>query len=287
MIEAKCILASSAEDREDLITLQLRAPKFLDSEFEKHRMISSNSSSDRAIPWDKMKNQEFFTPWDIRFNEKGMQGYEQVPEQTKIDFCEAVIDIRNITIDKLSYFKEVHKQHLNRYLLPWSMQSKIATATRDQWEYFLKLRLSPDADPAMQQLARCIKDELDLCIPNELAPGMWHLPYITEEDWDREACNEVSEDSLKLASAARCARVSGNNHDGSVPILSNDLELANNTLLAKGHMTPFEHQASPMPYGDADWVLELNKSKGHTHVDVDGYLWSANFKGWIQYRQTL
>ena len=50
MIEAKIILDSISTHGIRLTTIQTKAPKFLDAEFEKHRMISSNSSSDRALP---------------------------------------------------------------------------------------------------------------------------------------------------------------------------------------------------------------------------------------------
>ena len=52
-ISAKIIL-DSVSNNIRLTTMQLKAPKFLDAEFEKHRMLSSNSSSDRAIPLEKM-----------------------------------------------------------------------------------------------------------------------------------------------------------------------------------------------------------------------------------------
>lgn len=46
---------------------------------------------------------------------------------------------------------------------------------------------------------------------------------------------------LTLISAARCARVSYLNHDGSKPDILKDLALAKR-LIDSGHMTPFEHQ---------------------------------------------
>ena len=74
MIEAKIILDSISPHGIRLTTIQTKAPKFLDAEFEKHRMISSNSSSDRAIPLLKMLDSGYYLPDDIRLNQPGMQG---------------------------------------------------------------------------------------------------------------------------------------------------------------------------------------------------------------------
>ena len=63
-----------ANENHQLITIQTIAPYFLDAEIEKHRMISSNSSSNRAIPITKTTTADYFIPEDVRFNQKGMQG---------------------------------------------------------------------------------------------------------------------------------------------------------------------------------------------------------------------
>ena len=71
-IYAKVVAASIANDI-PIYTLETKAPKFIDAEFEKHRMLSSNSSSSRAIPFKNLD--EVYFPFDVRENQKGMQGY--------------------------------------------------------------------------------------------------------------------------------------------------------------------------------------------------------------------
>lgn len=182
-ISAKVIAHSIGVDGEELITLQGTAPKFLDAEFEKHRMISSGSSSDRAIPMAKMISRPYFLPVDIRLNEKGMQGYEQADSELASVFTQSLQVLYNDTCKMLSCFEDIHKQHLNRYLLGFSFQSKIMTATRDQWDAFNFLREAEGADPAIQDLAICIREATEQSVPIGLESGDWHTPYYQDGFW--------------------------------------------------------------------------------------------------------
>lgn len=68
---------------------------------------------------------------------------------------------------------------------------------------------------------------------------MWYpFPYITDED-----IKEIGKEEYYLLmkiSAARCARVSYNNHDGSKPDIKKDLKLYGHLYDSK-HMSPMEH----------------------------------------------
>ena len=70
---------------------------------------------------------------------------------------------------------------------------------------------------------------------------------------------------FQKVSAARCARVSYLNHDGTNPDMNKDIILAEK-LLGSGHMSPFEHQAKPAVIPSAR---------------------CGNFVGWKQYRKTI
>jgi hypothetical protein len=56
-------------------------------------------------------------------------------------------------------------------------------------------------------------------------------------------------------------------------------------------LSPVEHQATPtQDYNYNDGINTENCytwENGVTHTDRNGSLWSANFQGWIQYRQVL
>jgi len=272
-IEAKVIADSVTTDIVRLTTFQVTAPKYLDAETEKHRILSSNASSDRAIPFNSMSTRDYFLPTDVRFNEKGMQGTKVMSDDEVAKFHEDLIKIHGYTIDILKNWNHVHKQHLNRYLMGFSWQDKIITGT--EWENFYERRLEGGADPAIQQMAKVMHKAKSIATSILLMPGEWHLPYITSEEKEDDSIN------WKLVSGGRTARASYYNHDKSDPIVRDDLKLAN-WLISARHPTPFENQSTPMPL-DA----ELGITEGITHMDYNRELWSANHRGWIQHRQLL
>ncbi len=290
-IYAKVISDSIGSHGGRILSIVTKAPMFLDAEFEKHRRlsnVSSNSSSNRAIPFLKMIDQGYFLPNDIRLNQPGMQGDLLLDEDSKEQFWNTLRDIYGYTADKLKQWDKVHKQHLNRYLSGFYWQHKLCTGT--EWDNFWDLRVHPDADPAMYEVARLMKEAMDASTPKELEPGEWHLPYITENDkyyYGTDGRNyEHHLEFLPKISAARCARVSYLNHDNSYPDIEKDIALADK-LLEAGHMSPFEHQATPMDYIYRKGINDWEDAEGITHLDRNGQLWSGNFKGWIQYRQLI
>jgi hypothetical protein len=222
-----------------------------------------------------MLKKEIFLPKDIRLNERGMQGSEQMGTYDKVEFQADLRNLHKEIADVLLKWKDVHKQHLNRYLLGYSFQDKIVTGT--EWENFFNLRLNPEADPAFYELAMVMKKAMQASKPTQLIAGEYHLPYIRDEEYHEW---EVS-DLIKF-SVARCARVSYYNHDKSEPNSENDLRLFD-MLFEQKHMSPFEHQAKPYTptVGTDYWPV------GVTHRDRFGKYWSGNFKDWIQYRNLL
>lgn len=282
MISAKVIEHSHFYNTndEELISIETYAPKFLDAEIEKHRMISSNSSSDRAIPVSRMITQDAFIPEDIRLNEKGMQGHKFLEFDDKVNFQEDLKELLNairFSVETWDKTYSIHKQHLNRYLTPFSFQKKIMTANKDQWDYFLSLRLHGAADPAIFQLAACINKAIIKSKSNLLKFGEWHLPYISSE----EMFFNKTEDCCKM-SAARCARVSYNNHEGKPPSKEQDFKLFDFLTKEKPqHATPTEHQATPM-----NETINMD-SIGISHITANDQLFSGNFHSFIQFRKIL
>jgi len=152
--------------------------------------------------------------------------------------------------------------------------------TATEWENFFNLRDHEDAQPEIKVLAQKMREALASSAPKKLSPGEWHLPYVTDED--REAAQRLrgcltNSAFLLDISAARCARVSYRNHDGSKCTLAKDSGLAL-TLKTARHMSPFEHQGTP--------ILEPWQP-GVTHQDRGGEMWSGNFRGFVQYRQLI
>ena len=263
MILAKIIADTVSPDGIRITSFQLEYQRFIHSEFMTHRMFSRNASSSRAIPTRKMLDRirhDPARPFHWGKNQPGMQAREELPSA----FSEW-IEAAKSSIEHAEILHEIgyHKQIVNRITEPFQWISVVCTAT--EWSNFFNLRLHEDAQPEIRILAEKMAESFRNSRP---VGKNWHLPYVTLE----EQMNNGVETSLK-ASVARCARVSYLNHDDSAPDLEKDEKLFYR-LYESGHMSPFEHQAQ---WSDA----------GHTHKTFDGTLWSANFRGWSQYRQII
>ena len=314
MIKAQIIADSVSEAGKRLTTLQLCYPRFIHSELMTHRVFSRNASSSRAIPVAKMIEQVRNDPampvhWGK--NQPGMQAHEELTgsdlEQVQITWREAALD----AADKASYMNSrgAHKQVINRILEPFQWIHVVLTATEfDNWD---ELRDHADADPTIHELARQIKIVRASSTPKLLLSGEWHLPYVTDEDYDavaryrREAMgmsdleawdDEGITEMLCRVSAARCCRVSYLKHDGHPSTVGDDLLLCDRLAGARPiHASPFEHQATPMPEikprvyfnGGGDVEIKGHVPEGVSHIDMSGSAWSGNFNGWIQHRKLI
>lgn len=216
---------------------------FLANGITVHNCFSRNASSSRAVPVERTIQNILNEPWKplhVYKNCRGMQGKELMSDDEYDSFCKHWDDAKLQAIEVAhKMIKEgFHKQHINRILEPFTKIKVNVTAT--EWSNFFKLRLSPDADPEIQDLAKAIKMAMDAVSNTYIyinAHGGRTLPYVNFDEMD--AIDDLR--ILTLISAARCARVSYLNHDGSKPDILKDLALAKR-LIDSGHMTPFEHQ---------------------------------------------
>lgn len=285
MISAK-IIEHSIYNGHELISIEIQNPYGLDNELEKHGMICSNSSSKRAIPFDKIAGADPYLPQDLRENERGMQGFTKVNDKNKRSIHNAIklmhMAARNVLTDLANKYN-LHKQHLNWYLVPFLMQTKIMTANKYWWEKMLELRLDKDADPNVIQIAQAIQEAIATSEPKELKDDEWHLCYITQTERDTLPVLDL----LKISSA-RCARTSYLAH-GTTRLSEPEEDVGLFTKLVGGvikHETPLEHQAKPITYGKI-----INKHafpqywpQGVTHMMKDGTLCSGRLQNYVQFR---
>lgn len=295
-ITVKVVAHSCCIGAPDLITLQCRYPRFIHAEAKTHRVmriddseyeflqeisfmddenLSRNASSSRAIPIERMIQDVMNDPampvsWGS--NKPGMQAGEECTNPIWIPGdpfgpdtpVSAWLSARDNAVRIACAFEKAgyHKQIVNRLLEPFGHISVVVTAT--DWDNFFALRCHPDADPTMRALAEAMRDAIAASVP-EQEPDGWHMPYIQDEDWSefKTDYSMKAYDKLAMISAARCARVSYLNHDGTNPDIKKDLALAKR-LLESRHMSPFEHQA----------------------VASSG-IRSGNFNGWKQFRQMV
>lgn len=280
---AKCLV-----HYENLWTFELTYPRYIHSEFMTHRMFSRNASSSSAIPVSKVIQQVASNPVippKVYMNKAGMVGDVEADATDTVAFYNLWLDAATNAVNTAKGMEElgIHKQHINRILEPFQFIHVIVTAT--EWSNFFRLRLAPDAQPEMQELANAIYDEMDkykygsfgyIAVggygsPCEIISGdstVVTLPYVTEEDISKVGAENYI--TLMKVSSARCARVSYNNHDGSKPDIEKDLNLFER-LSEGGHMSPLEHtcirnieyvpSANLMGWESLRYLLENNKVK--------------------------
>ncbi len=315
MIKAEIIADSKNEFGQRLTTFVVVFPRIVLAEFNTHRMLSRNSASSRAIPFEKMVKmvaEKPFVPMKWMKEHTGMQGNifftdedmaHEAFAHTGFDFDK---DIKATDILKTGWLNSaqkavndaqimsslgVTKQICNRLLEPFMYHTVIVTGS--EWENFFALRAHPAAEIHIADLAHKMLEAYNSSTPKTLAAGQWHIPFGDKMDPERvarviyndlqkkgmpEPSQSIDEAMIKIATA-RCARVSYMNFDGSDDY-QKDIEL-HDRLATMGHYSPFEHCAKAMTteeYFHDDRGLGLSdKNAG----------WSGNFRGFIQYRKML
>lgn len=273
---AKIVTDSISDSNHRLTTFELEYPYFIHAQLMTHRQFSRNAQSSRSVSTEKLIGLVENNVIALQFaeNKKGMQP-GMLLDEVKQDITRGLWRIASRTacgIARSMAKLNVHKQWVNRLLMPFMNIKVIVTATEfDNW---FKLRLHHAAQVEIQELAQLMFDALLESKPTLLQHGVWHLPYLVDADFK----GVIDIDELRLVSSARCARVSYLNHDTTTPNKEKDIGFAKNLWL-DGHHSPFEHQATPMD----DTIGGF--SAGQTHMTVDGNMWSGNFCGFIQSRQ--
>lgn len=142
----KCeILADSLSPQNHrLTTFKVTYPRIIHAEMCRHRMLSRNSASSRAIPFEKMLKmveEDPFIPIAWQKDHKGMQGTKYHEDKLNI---EAKIDewliARNHMINQAIQLKSMDttKQLCNRLLEPFLWHTELITGT--EWDNFFDLR---------------------------------------------------------------------------------------------------------------------------------------------------
>ena len=280
--DAKIVADSVSEVGDRLTTMEVTFPRMVLAEFNTHRVFSRNSASSRAIPVEKqlqrIMDDPFIPVWWGR-NQSGMQADHELEgydlEQARAEWLVA----RDSAVNHVQRLLELglHKQITNRLLEPFMWHTVIVTAT--EWSNFFALRANPMAQPEIRVIAEMMRDLYDESEPALVKGGEWHLPLIQPEE--RDGVFEFSEEARKI-SAARCARVSYLTHEGNRDLAA-DLILYDR-LAGAGHMSPFEHVATPASH------IELGHDLRSGSASLIKYTvseWHGNFCGWKQLRKFL
>ncbi|MBP7009577.1 MAG: FAD-dependent thymidylate synthase [Kiritimatiellae bacterium] len=276
-IETKVVADSVSPQGIRLSTLSLKYPRWIHAEFMTHRLFSRNASSSRAVPSKRLRALEREYPLWWGANIPGMQAGGKLSDEQGAK-AKAIWDrMADACIEGVAELAELglHKQWANRPLEWFTSISVLVSAT--SFDNFFGVRWHPDAQPEIQELARQMYAALQSSAPRHLEPGQWHLPYVSADE-----ANSLGLDVARRCSAARCARVSYLNHDGTAPNVAKDLDtfakLAGdpNGPPRPLHASPMEHQATPDRLcNPADPVSWQNPAQ------------HGNFRGWRQYRKLL
>lgn len=316
-IDATIIADSENEHGQRITSFVCTFPRIVLAEFNTHRMLSRNSASSRAIPFEKMLKQieeHTFIPIKWMKDHKGMQGDEYftsedfisnkngrfpAPYMLKKQWLKAR-DSAILRAKKLSY-DGLTKQFVNRLLEPFKWHTVIVTAT--EWENFFVLRAHEAAEIHIQDLAFKMLEEYNNSDPKQLKAGDWHIPFGDKFDVKR-LCETLygeytnpGEQSLGMApvkiATARCARVSYENFEGGDDY-QKDIEL-HDRLASLGHWSPFEHCAKAMneteffKHARGEFtncsLTDVNMNTISCNRDSNNFGWSGNFQGFVQYRK--
>jgi hypothetical protein len=145
-ISATIVAHSKNVQGDELISVLLVMPRIVLAEFNKHRMLSSNTSSSRAVPFAKMVEvveNDPFIPIAWQKQHSGMQGTEYFTAQKDIDrLNEHHLISRDMAVmcAKNQNNLGATKQICNRYLEPFMWCTVLATGNKESWNSFFNLR---------------------------------------------------------------------------------------------------------------------------------------------------
>ncbi len=183
----KCeILADSLSPQGNrLTTFKVTYPRIIHAEMCRHRMMSRNTASSRAIPFEKMVKdveEDPFIPIAWQKNHKGMQGSEYLTGLDR-DQCEFEwLSARDGAVEQAQQLNMINttKQLCNRLLEPFVWTTELISGT--EWENFFSLRCPKYHTPVSGEgfYFRSKKD----CIANHSNPeNLSKLENMTDLEW--------------------------------------------------------------------------------------------------------
>ena len=283
-----------------LITYEIETYRYIWAEVLTHKMLNKNAQSSRAVPVNSVisiNEDSPVTPIVWGKNKGGMSASdvlegEDLEEVKKLWFDAADHAFKS---SKKMSDRGLHKMWANRGTEAYSRIKVVISGT--EWDNFEWLRDDPDAaQPEIVDLARKIKQAKSGSTPFKLFAGEAHVPYV-QRSRISEGRNLIYQDNngeeitLKEAlevSASCCAQISYRRLDDTFEkAMEIYARLFNG---AKPHFSPAEHQGIAMKETKLQKYQAFIPEKweeGVSHVDCEGFFWSANLKGFIQHRKLL
>lgn len=303
---------------EELITYRLTFPRIILAEINTYKMLSKNTSSSRAIPFEKIVEvveKDPFIPIAWQKHHKGMQGYDYFEtEAENLVRNGAWLEASKLAIQNAKNLYElgVTKQLANRLLENWMWVTQLVTGTRESFEHLFNQRCpvypggckswkelcdldsnytmetsilerleknKGQAEIHFMDLAEKMYDALNESIPNELFMGSYHIPFLKDIISSEEM---LGVDDLITMSVALTARVSYTSIGDDNKLTLKRAKDIYNHCLENGHWSVFEHIGQCMR--DSEYEHSIRQIDGQGY-DTKG--WYKNFKGFKQLRGIL
>lgn len=297
---AKVICDSISPEGVRVTTVQAVIHRFILAEVDTHRVFSRNSASSRAIPVAKQLEKfrtDLALPVSWPAEQKGMSGGAELVGDDLTEAFTLFSEVHRHTLAEIKRYVErhpepehrLHKSLINR-LMEWG-QWHTVVITSTAWDNFYGLRLSPAAQPEFRVVAAEIAKAREASTPRFIDYGMWHLPYIDEEDvraaeeylhhtvgvFGRHTVTKL----LVKMSAARVARTSYETMDGKRDP-GEDVGLYDKLTSAHPmHSSPLEHPCTPSPYNQHQVEVPHLGTDESMVLTLPKY---GNFLGWHQHR---
>ena len=189
VIKAEIVAHSINEQGDELISVMATFPRIILSEMNTHRMLSKNTSSSRAIPFNKMvesvKN-DTFIPIAWQKSHSGMQGTEYFDDGNVESLIQDWLRARDQAISSATFLTETGatKQLANRLLEPFMWTTMLITGPKSGWENFFHLRC-PSYETNSGKGFRSRKDALAAQL-NVKDPGKDFVKESYEKDFNME-----------------------------------------------------------------------------------------------------
>ena len=146
-IEATVVADSTNPQNDRLTSVLVTMPRIILSEINTHRMLSKNTSSSRAIPFNKMVeavHNNPFIPIAWQKEHTGMQGSKYITEDVFINEAKSNwLVARDNAVESASYLNktcQLTKQLCNRLLEPFMWTTMLITGSKEGWDNFFSLR---------------------------------------------------------------------------------------------------------------------------------------------------
>ena len=145
VIKAEIVAHSRNQQGDELISVLATFPRIILAEVNTHRMLSKNTSSSRAIPFNKMvesiKN-DHFIPIAWQKSHSGMQGTEYFDDGNVESLIQDWLRARDQAISSATFLTETGatKQLANRLLEPFMWTTMLITGPKSGWDNFFNLR---------------------------------------------------------------------------------------------------------------------------------------------------